>query len=131
MRELIVELIQDTDTGVLTLSQELPYSADGTPLYVKNLRKIYVDVMTTNSVQFLATLDNNAINTLTNTIRVFWATEAKVSETYEDIVTNLLGIKDSASIRALGYVNRQCNAVTEYVDNILVTTLEYEFQKIT
>lgn len=130
MRALIIDLIQDTDTGVLTLSQEFPYQADATPLYVKNLRKIYVDVMTTNRVGFIPTLDNNSINTLTNSIRVYWATEAKVSESYEDIVSNLIGIKDAADIRALGYQNRRCSASTEFVDNILVTTLEYEFTKI-
>lgn len=130
MRALIIDLIQETDTGQLTLSQEFPYQADATPLYVKNLRKIYVDVMTTNRVGFIPTLDNNSINTLTNTIRVYWATEAKVSDSYEDIVSNLIGIKDATAVRALGYQNRNCSAVTEYVDNILVTTLEYEFTKI-
>jgi len=130
MRALIIDLIQDTDTGQLTLSQEFPYTADGTALYVKNLRKIYVDVMTTNRVGFIPTLDNNSINTLTNAIRVYWATEAKVSESYEDIVSNLIGIKDATAVRALGYPNRRCSASTEFVDNILVTTLEYEFTKI-
>jgi len=130
MRALIVDLVQDTDTGQLTLSQEFPYSADTTPLYVKNLRKIYVDVMQTTRAQFIPTLDNSAINNITNTVRVYFAQEAKVNESYEDIVSNLIGIKDHADIRALGYYNRTANATTEFVDNILVTTIEYEFTKL-
>lgn len=131
MRALIIDLIQATDTGQLTLSQEFPYSADATPLYVKNLRKIYVDVMQMSRNQFLPTLDNNAVNNIINTIRVYFAQEARSNETYEDIVSNLIGIKDHADIRALAYYNRNANAVTEYVDNILVTTIEYEFTKLT
>lgn len=131
MRALITEIIQDTDTGTLTLSQEFPYTADGTVLYVKNLRKIYVDVMQTTRNQFIATLDNSGVNSLTNTIKLYFAQEARNSESYEPQVQDLLNIKDHAQIRALGYHSRNSSAVTEYVDNILITTIEYEFTKLT
>ena len=129
MRDLIIELIQDTDTGVYTLSQELPYSADGTPLYVKNLKKIYVDMEQFNTDPILQTLDNNAISTMTYTVRVYMANEARMLPSYTDVVTNLIDIKDAAEIRALGYSTRRCQVSTEFADNILTTTFEFQFSK--
>lgn len=130
MRDLILELVQNTDTGILAVSQELPYSVDGTALYLKNAKKIYVDLAQITRANFITTLDNQSISNITTSIKVFFSNEAKTIPGYDDIVTNLASIKDSTGVRSLGYVQRNCTSSTEYIDNMLVTTLEFEFTKI-
>lgn len=130
MRDLILELVQDVDTGILSVSQEMPYTVDGTALYLKNARKIYVDLAQTTRINLIETLDNQTISRVTTNIRLFFSNEAKTIPGYDDIVNNLASIKDSTGVRNLGYVQRQCTTSTEYIDNMLVTTLEYEFTKI-
>lgn len=129
MRDTVIELIQDTDTGVFTLSQELPYTADGTVLYTKNPKKIYVDLAQYTEVTAIPTLDNNTILNQTTSISVYFSCEARVLPSYDEVVTNLLAIKDAAAVRALGYHNRQCEVTTEYEDNLLITQVQYQFTK--
>jgi len=130
MRAVVMELIQDTDTGVYTLSQELPYTADGTALYTKNLKKIYVNLAQRSEEIAIATLDASNITNQTTRVQVYLANEARVLPSYDQVVTDLIAIKDSEEIRNQGYYRRQCEVSTEYEDNILITTLEYEFTKI-
>lgn len=130
MRDLILELVQDTDTGQLTTSQELPYTVDNTALYLKNARKIYIDLPQITKVNLINTLDNQTISNITTNIRIYFSVEAKTLPGYEDIISNLAAIKDSTRIRNLAYIQRNCITTTEYVDNMLVTTIEFEFTKI-
>ena len=44
MRTEVLDYINSLALGGFLLTQELPWEADGTALYVKNLKKIYVDV---------------------------------------------------------------------------------------
>lgn len=129
MRQTVIELIQDTDIGVYTLSQELPYTADGTPLYQKNAKKIYVDLAQYTEVSAIPTLDNNSIMSQTISVSVYFSNEARVLPSYDEVVTNLRALKDAATVRALGYHSRQCDVTTSYVDNLLVTQLQYQFTK--
>ena len=129
MRDLIIELVQDTDTGVFTLTQELPYSADGTLLYIKNPKKIYVGVTSFDEVIAIPTLDNNTISNLTESISVYFSCEARILPSYDEVVTNLRALKDAAAVRSLGYHTRQCLVNISYEDNLLITELQYQFTK--
>jgi hypothetical protein len=130
MRDTVIELIQDTDTGVFTLSQELPYEVDGMMLYEKNAKKIYVDLAQILETSAIPTLDNNSILNQTTTINVYFSCEASRLPSYDEVITNLKMLKDAAEIRALGYHSRTVEVTTAYVDNLLVTTLQYQFTKL-
>lgn len=130
MRSTFLPLVQDTDTGIFSVSQELPYTADGTNLYVKNPRRIYVDQSQTEQETIIQTLDNLNVVRETSTISVFFVVEAKTVAGYDDAVTNLKLLTQAQEIKSQGYTNRQVTVTTSYEDNLLVTELTYTFSRI-
>lgn len=130
MRELFLEEVQGTDTGVFTVSRELPSTVDGTLLFVKNPRRIYVDLPQTRTETLITTLDNIHIRQETTTITIFFSVEAKTVAGYDDAVQNLQLLSGSSVFKQEGYVRNQCQVSTSYIDNVLITELTYEFTKL-
>jgi hypothetical protein len=130
MRELFLEQVQNTDTGVFTVSRELPSTVDGTLLYVKNPRRIYVDLPDSSTETLISTLDNLNIRQQTTSISIFFSVEAKTVAGYDDAITNLTQILDSAELAQEGYMRSNLNITTSYIENLLVTELAYEFRKL-
>lgn len=130
MRELFLDELQGTDTGVFSVSRELPSTVDGTLLYVKNPRRIYVDLPQTSTETLITTLDNIHIRQETTQITIFFSVEAKIVAGYDDAVQNLQLLSGSSVFKQEGYVRNQCQVSTSYLDNLLITELTYEFTKL-
>lgn len=129
MRDIFLPLVQDTDTGIFSVSQELPYEVDGIALYVKNPRRIYVDNAQISQEDIIYTLDNMSLVIETAQLTIYFCVEAKIVAGYDDAVTNLKQLRDHADLRALGYTRRTCNVLKRYESNLLITELTYQFSK--
>jgi len=129
MRTEVLDYINSLALGGFLLTQELPWEADGSPLYVKNLKKIYVDVPEYQNEPIIQTLNGININNEITIIRIYFACDAKQLPTnYETLISDLKLAKDITSID--GIQRRQCDIVTSMEGDALVSQLEIRFTKL-
>lgn len=130
MRQEIIDYLSTLNLGSFTLSQEMPWISSDQPLYLKNLKKIYVDRTQHSTEILIPTLTGHDVSANTTTVRLFFATDAKqVSPDYDDVITDLKTAKDANTIT--GVNRRDCLVSTSFEGDLLVTELEYRFTKIT
>jgi hypothetical protein len=130
MRQEVLEYIQSLDIGGFNVSNELPWSESGTELYVKNLKKIYVDIDQIQVDPQILTLDGTNINNEITIIRIFLANDAKqVPANYSDVVNELKTAKDIEA--AQGFNRREFQVSTDIQADRLITTIELRFIKLT
>jgi len=129
-RDDLVELVQNADIGVFTISQELPYTVDNQPLFIKNSKKIYIDLPAITITNAFPTLDNLSVRQETVRITLFMSNEARVLPGYNDVIANLQNLKDDTGVKQMGYTGRNCSVTTRYQDNLLVTQIDYEFSRL-
>lgn len=85
--DLITYIEANLKTG-FNVSQELPWQKDGQPLYVKNMKRIYVDNPQTTQEPLYDGLDGSGAVIETTTVQIYIATDAKnLPSTYDEQVT--------------------------------------------
>lgn len=129
MRTEILEYCQALNLGTVTVSTELPWTDNNVPLYLKNLKKIYVDIDNVEIEPFIQALNGLNITNEITSVRLYFACDAKVLlPNYDDIVTELKGVKNVTTIT--GVQRRECVITTSTENDVLVTELEYRFTKL-
>lgn len=129
MRQEVVDYINGLSLGTFLLSTELPWDADGSPLYLKNLKKVYVDITEYQNEPIIQTLSGLTINNEIQIARIYFACDAKqLPSNYEQVVEDIKGVKDITTID--GVNNRVVNITREFVNDMLVTQLEVRFTKL-
>jgi hypothetical protein len=130
MRTEILDYINTLSLGGFLLSQEIPFEENGDPLYLKNLKKIYVGITEYATEPLITTLSSENINSETTTIRIFFAADAKSLPTnYDTLVEDLRAAKDIDTID--GIFRREVSVETTFESDALVTQLEIRLTKIT
>jgi hypothetical protein len=130
MRTEILDYINTLNLGSFLVSQELPWEESGTSLYLRNLKKIYVDAPQYQNETLITALNGLNINNETSIVRILFACDAKQTPAnYDTVVTDLKSAKDITTIE--GVRSRQCDVTTDIENDALVTTLEIRFTKIT
>ncbi len=109
------------------VSSELPFVAGNTPLYVKNMRTVYVDEQQDEVTEFIPTLDNRNIFQTVTTIRVYLAVDAKNKPSQTD---NVIASMESAKSVIAPVVNVETTQTTEIQDDIIIYSIEYRFLTI-
>jgi hypothetical protein len=128
MRDILLPIVQDTDTGVFLVSQELPFTVDGIALFVKNPKRIYVDMAQSQQTSIANTLDNGSIVLENTQIKVYMSCESKVVAGYTEAIDNLKLLVDDDELKE--WSQRSVNVLTRYDSNLLITELTYQFRKL-
>lgn len=129
MRQQLVDYIGVQNLGGFILSQELPYSSSGTPLYTKNPKRIYVDRTQFSNEPLIATLNGVQVDSEIASVRVYFASDAKqLPPNYDTVITALRAGKDASTIT--GVTRRECVISTTFEEDLLVTELEFRFTTI-
>lgn len=129
MRTQVFDYISGLDLGGFFLSNELPWSESGVPLYTKNLKRIYVDVTNYSVEPLISTLSGTNIQNQVISVRVYLASDAKtLPPNYDDLITDLLKVNDIADIN--GANRREVTIETEITADVMTTELEYRFYKL-
>lgn len=129
MRQQILDYINTLSLGSFSLSQELPWSSSGTPLYLNNIKKIYVDRSQFTNDPLLSTLDGLILNSEITSVKVYFASDAKLlPANYDTLVSNIKLGKDVSTIE--GVNRRECDVLTTFNNDTLVTEFEFRFTKI-
>jgi hypothetical protein len=130
MRTEILDYISTLNLGSFLVSQELPWEESGQALFLKNLKKIYVDATQYQNETLITALNGLNINNETSIVRILFACDAKQTPAnYDTLISDLKSAKDITTIE--GVRSRQCDVSTDIENDSLVTTLEIRFTKIT
>jgi|TARA_R110000803_G_scaffold40893_1_gene88091 hypothetical protein len=131
MRDTLLTFLTTAITGTdFSVTQELPYNGDGAPLFLKNLKKVYVDQDQTSQDPLLDVLDASGqvvAETVTNTVTV--VVDAKVLPSgYATLVSQIKSARLDPAIT--GFQQKSTDVSTEYNTDRLVTEFVFNFTKL-
>jgi len=130
MRQQVLDYIQTLSLGSFSYTDAFPYDDSGEPLYTKNVKRIYVEPLQVETTPIVQTLQGFALSNETNIVRVYFATDAKqVPANYDSVVQLLKAAKDITTVEG-GYT-RECDISTEFVNDLVVTTVELRYVQLT
>jgi len=129
MRDIIITYLKANVVTGFGVSDKLPFNQNGDPLYLQNLKTLYVNQPTVEQEPLFDTLDAQAIVTETTIATCFVVTDAKtLPSNYDELVTTVKGVRKAATI--LGYTAKEVDTSTSIVDDTLVTQFVMEFTKV-
>lgn len=129
MRQAIWDHIDALSKGTFTLTNELPWDTSGTPLYLKNIKRIYVNTDQVTEKLVYATLNGVCINNEISTVTAYVACDAKqLPANYETLVSDIRAAKSTTDIT--GVSRRECDVTTTFEADMLVTEFEFRFINI-
>lgn len=129
MRTEILAYLTATLTGTIKTSQELPFDQGGSALYLKNMRKVYVDEPYVEQTQLIPVLSMDDINQNITTVRAFLAVDAKNRNA--DLNAALNTMSQAKSITTITNSFRKEFDYTTTIDNdVLLYEFEYRFYSI-
>ena len=130
MREDILTYIKTLSLGGFTISDDLPREEGGVMLYVKNPKRIYVDRPQYSEEPLIQTLNGFDIHSEATTVSIYFTADAKtLPANYGVLVENLRLGKNVNTVD--GYNTRIVNVNTEYLNDLLITQIDYTFSKLT
>lgn len=124
---LLANLSTSLSSTNVSITNELPFSAAGVPLYEKNMKKFYLDVDNTDTREMFLTLDNNDVFEREVTLTGYLSVDAKNQPTDIETVVNTV-INSRLSV-ADCYV-RECAVTDEILDDRINYTFEFRFLTI-
>jgi hypothetical protein len=122
--ELLSYLTTATSTATVKTVSELPWNTAGEPLYIKNMKKFYLDQEEIEQSVLIPVLggSNDVMQNLVR-VRGYFAVDAKNQPAnLSTALTTILGAKDRTGIANFGI---ESDYTTEIQDDVLVYTVEY------
>ena len=130
MRSTVLSFLQTQNLGTFIVTTELPWDENGTELYLKNLKKIYVDVTQYSVEPIITTLNGVNITTDIHSVKVYFANDAKsLPPNYDEVVEVIRSAKNIDT--TTGYHSREVDVSTKYELDKLVTEIELRYIKLT
>ena len=112
------------------VSDELPFSNSDRTVYLKNPKKIYVDLDQKTQEQVIALIGNHGIFQEVHSVSVFFTTDAKnLPSDYQTVVDDLMAGKDAQSTEP--YFRREVDVSTSFEGDLMLTQLDFRFTKLT
>lgn len=124
---LLANLSTSLSSTNVSITNELPFSAAGVPLYEKNMKKFYLDVDNTDTREMFLTLDNNDVFEREVTLTGYLSVDAKNQPTDIETVVNTV-INSRLSVPDC-FV-RECAVTDEILDDRINYTFEFRFLTI-
>lgn len=131
MREALLAAIRSIDTGVFRVTDELPWSAAGEPLYDKNMRVFYVaepDVTESDVLPLLC--GGSALVETVTTISVFLTVDAKKRpQDYDRVVQQVRNCRRTVALPTVR--SREVDVITTLEADRLQTEFVFRFTEFT
>jgi hypothetical protein len=129
MRQEILNYINGLALGTFSVSSELPYDTSGNPMYIQNVKKIYVGNEQTSTEPLVSALDGPVIDNEVQSVSIYFSADAKqLPANYDTLVSDLKKAKNITSVT--GIHRREMDATTEFQGDLIVNTLEIRFNKV-
>ena len=127
--QLITAITSATSTLTqFAVSSELPFEQGGTPLFLKNKKRIYVDEERREETTLIACLDGQDIYQDDLITNVFLAVDAKNTPSQLDsVVSKILGAKANTGIVNFGV---ESDYTVDKQEDVLIYTFEFRMNTI-
>ena len=121
--ELLSYLTTATSTATIRTVSEFPWNTAGEPLYLKNMKKFYLDEeQIEQSVMFPTLPGQDDVMQNTLTVTGYFAVDAKNKPSIASALSTILGAKSRIGIANFGI---ESDYTTEIQDDVLIYTVEY------
>jgi hypothetical protein len=121
--ELLAFLTTATSTATVKTVSELPWNTAGEPLYLKNMKKMYLDQTQRVETTLIPTLNGNDVFQRDLIVTGYFAVDAKNEPTgLSQAITTILSAKDRTGITNFG---SESDYTTEIQDDVIIYTVEY------
>jgi hypothetical protein len=121
MRSTLLSYLTANLTGSIKVSQELPFEEGNNPLYLKNMKRVYVDEPITETDRLHAGLDGLEISQKITKIRAYLAVDAKNRNTDLDSALSILE-------QAKNQLTDSFRKEFDYTTTINGSTMTFEFE---
>lgn len=129
MRQQVLDYINTLSLGGFLLTEEIPWSDNDVPLYIKNLKKIYVDNTEYVSTPVIQTLSALSISNEETISKIYLANDAKtVPANYDTLIADLQSAKDITTVE--GVRTRECDVSVSYQDDVMITEIEIRLTRL-
>lgn len=121
--QLITAITQATSTLTqFAVTQELPWSQNGQPLYLKNKKKIYIDEPYQEQTTLISTLDGNDVFQNDLVCNVYVSMDAKQTPSQvNSLINQILGCKSTINVVNFG-------SESDYTVDKQEDTIVYNFE---
>jgi len=128
MRQALLNYLSSNLTATIKTSNELPFEQGGSALYIKNMRRVYLDEPEVEQTQLVPTFDEDVNQNIT-TVRGYLATDAKNRNT--DLDSALITLANARTQADISSSFRKEFDYDANIDRDVVTyTFEYRFYTI-
>lgn len=128
MRQEVLDYINTLALGGYLLTEESPWSDNEVPLYIKNLKKIYVDNTEYVSEPIVTALNGLNINNEQMVTTIYFANDAKtIPANYDDLIADL---KLARNIDIDGVRTREADVSVTYENDVMITEVEIRLGKL-
>jgi hypothetical protein len=112
-----------------TVSEELPWSQNNLPLYLKNMKKVYVGATEREESVLIMTLDDGDIDQNLITTRAYVAVDAKNPPSQLDqMITNILTAKSNTGVVSF---DQESDYTVEQDEDRIIYTFEFRLTATT
>lgn len=122
MRQALLTFLSVNLTGQITVSSELPFEQGGSALYIKNMRRVYIDEPEVEQTQLLTTFDEDVNQNIT-TVRAYLTVDAKNRNSNLDAALIVL-----ANARTQADISSSFRKEFDYTTTIDGDKIIYEFE---
>ena len=122
--DLLTQLTSSLSGSNVTVSSELPWITGSEPLYVQNMKVLYLDEEQISQDILFTTLDSHEVVSNVSTINGYLQVDAKNQPgDIANVVSNVLSAKSVIS----GVVSKQSDYETEITSDKITYSFEYRF----
>lgn len=121
MRATLLAYLTSNLTGSIKTSQELPFEEGGNPLYLKNMKRVYLDEPYTETGLLIGTLGDCSIDQTVTRVRGFLAVDAKNRNADLDSALSTLA-------QAKNQLTNSFRKEFDYTTTIVGSVMTYEFE---
>jgi len=130
MRAEILDYLKGLRLINFNVSDEIPYSTSGIAIYMKNLKRIYVDLEQISNEPFIQLFGSYNVDSEVHSVRLYFTTDAKqLPSDYNSVVSDIRLAKDVTTTE--DYFRREVSSSTTFDNDIMITEIEFRFTKLT
>lgn len=127
MRQAVIDHVRNSNPGGFFVSEDIPWSESQTFLYLKNLKTVYIGAETTQTEDFIRTLNYQHVKNKIHSVTVTFANDAKtIPPSYQDFVDRLRDFNTESPT----FYAKEIDVSTSTQNDVLITTIQYRFTKI-
>ena len=130
MRTEILDYLKGLKLKNFNISDELPFSNSGTAMYLKNLKRIYVDIEQVTGEPFILLFGDYNVDSEVHSVRLYFSTDEKqLPSDYSQMMSDIRLAKNITTTEK--YFRKEVTSSTTFENDLMITELEFRFTKLT